>query len=57
MYILLARRIYEAIQDGTVSIGDGWDGVKKGDELPKEQVRFSSRITDVKSENRGGCCN
>lgn len=57
VYILLARRIYEAIQDGTVSIGDGWDGVKKGDELPKEQVRFSSRITDVKSENRGGCCN
>ena len=59
IFNVLARRIFEAIQDGTVVVGNGWDGVKKGDEIPKE---FSSRvnlqqkkISDTK-DNGGGCC-
>ena len=58
-YVLLARRIYEAIQDGSIQIGNGWDGVKRGDELPKELSRVNlhqqRRMFDVKQQ-RNGCC-
>jgi GTPase SAR1 family protein len=59
-YIQLARKIYEAIQDGTIELGNNWDGIKKGDEFPKElnKVNLNQRRTmsDVNVEKRG-CCN
>jgi Ras-related protein Rab-39B len=59
-YVLVARRIYEAIQDGTIELGNNWDGIKKGDEFPKElnKVNLNQRRTmsDVNVEKRG-CCN
>lgn len=61
IFNLIARRIFEAIQDGTIIVGNGWDGVKKGDELPKElasRVNLQQKkISNVKREGNGGCCN
>lgn len=63
VFALLSRRVYEATQDGTVIVGDGWDGVKKGDELPKAlsgrvKLQQQRRMSDVKREPEGNrCCN
>lgn len=67
-YNLLARRVFEAIQDGTIVIGEGWDGVKKGDESPKDfgrvklgqRNKIRSEVTTTEREGGGGgggkCC-
>lgn len=59
LFALMARRIYEAIQDGTVEVGNGWDGIKKGDETPKElaKVNFNNRrMSDVCKQKESKCC-
>ena len=59
VFTVLARRIYEAIQDGSIQLGEGWDGVKKGDEVPKELSRVNlqnhRQMSDVKNNERA-CC-
>ena len=55
-FMLLVRRIYEGVQDGTIVIDNGWNGVKKGDQFPKEvtdnnlQQRYVSDIRKQKSQ-------
>lgn len=60
-FTLLGRRIYEAIQDGSVQVGNGWDGVKKGDELPRELSRVNlgtsnRKMSDTTTNNGGNGC-
>ena len=59
-FTLLGRRIYEAIQDGSVQVGEGWDGVKKGDELPRELSRVNlgttnRKMSDTAAKDSGEC--
>ena len=35
----LAKSIYEAIQNGSIQVGGGWDGVKEGNEISKQFPR------------------
>ena len=58
VFTVIARRIYEGIQDGTIEVGSGWDGIKKGDEKPKELARVdlnNRRMSDVK-QKESKCC-
>lgn len=58
VFAVIARRIYEAIQDGTIEVGNGWDGVKKGDEKPKELSRVNlnnRKMSDVRQKDNN-CC-
>lgn len=48
---LQAKRIYEGIQDGSIVIGNGWDGVKKGDEA--DRLR-NVNLQQHKSHRPGG---
>ena len=38
---VLAKRIYEAVQDGRVRMEEGWNGVKRGNEVPSELRNIS----------------
>ena len=61
-FALQAKRIYEAIQDGRVQLGEGWDGVKKGDESPSEVRSVSLQDRQKRINNNGrnkedkACC-
>ena len=57
---MLARTVYEAIQDGSIEIDETWQGIRKGTECPKElhpyggTLRLSRRISETK--RKAGCC-
>ena len=59
---LQAKRIYEAIQEGRIMIGNGWDGVKKGDEPESLRdsrsvsVQQKSKATSRKTQGNKACC-
>lgn len=61
-FTLQAKRIYEAIQDGRVQLGEGWDGVKRGEELPSEpqsinlQNRQGSKSNVRNNREEKACC-
>ena len=58
VFALLAKRIYEAVQDGRVKVEDGWQGVKRGDEVPAEIVHMSlrSRQQSISVKRQSNCC-
>ena len=41
VFSVLAKRIYEAVQDGRVRMEEGWNGVKRGNEVPSELRNIS----------------
>ena len=45
VFHLLTRKVYEAIQDGSVTISE-WQGIKMGNELPNNDV-LTKKITNV----------
>ena len=55
-FTLLVRRIYESVQDGTIVIGDGWNGVKRGDQFPKEKVKDNNlqqhHVSDISKQRK-----
>ena len=58
VFYLLAKRIYEAVQDERVKIEEGWNGVKRGDEVPFELQSISllqSQRGIRKSVKKPGC--
>ena len=54
----LAQKIHDAIENGSIPVGEGWDGVKKGNETPKSSSRVdlhkNTSTNSVKKEGR--CC-
>lgn len=53
-FSLVAKQIYAMLQDGRLTLSDGWDGIKKGygSELPVDNFQ----IREDSHRRNGGCC-
>lgn len=53
-FTLLVRRIYEGVQEGSIVIDNSWNGVKKGNQFPKEIVTDNSLkqhyVSDIRKQ-------
>ncbi|XP_046581770.1 ras-related protein Rab-39B-like [Haliotis rubra] len=50
-FALLARDIYQQLEDGHIKLEDGWDGVKPGFSRPKDNLHLLEGDPEG-----GGCC-
>ena len=56
VFAQLTRTIYQAIQDGTITMSDDWRGIKKGNELVPAKSRSKISSVEITNQKSSSCC-
>ncbi len=57
VFNILAKSIYQAIQNGSIQVGGGWDGVKEGNEIITRQFpRVDLQPSHTNNTRQSKCC-